>query len=70
MEIFIQSIDYKLWLMIKNGRSIPKKVVNGKEVEKLKEEFNDQDMKMEQNAKAKNIFYCAMNSDDYRQTAK
>ena len=71
MKIFIQSVDYKLWLVIKNGPSIPKKVVDGKEVEKLEEEFNDQDMKkMEQNAKAKNIFYCAVNPDDFRKISR
>ena len=70
MKIFIQFVDFKLWFVIKNGPNILKKVDDGKEVEKL-EEFNDQDMKkMEQNAKAKNIFYCAVNLDDFRKIAR
>ena len=53
--------------MIKNGPTIPKKMVDGKEVEKSEEEFSDEDMKkMEQNAKAINIFYCAINPNDFR----
>ena len=71
MKIFIQSIDYKLWLVIKNGPTMPKKMVDGKEVEKREEEFSDEDMKkMEQNAKAKNIFYCAVNPDDFRKISR
>jgi len=75
-KIFIQSVDYRLWLVIKNGPKIPKKSINGREVLKSEDEFNDEDMKnMEQEAKAKNILYCAINPDDLKrisscQTAK
>ena len=34
IKIFIESMDFKLWLMIKNGPNISKKVVDGNEVEK------------------------------------
>jgi hypothetical protein len=76
IKIFIQSIDFKLWLVIKNGSKIPKKIINGKELVKSEDEFNDEDMKiMEQEAKAKYILSCALNSDDLKrisscQTAK
>ena len=71
MKIFIQSIDYKLWLVIKNGPTVPKKMVDGKEVEKSEEEFSDEDMrKIEQNAKAKNIFNCAVNPDGFRKISR
>jgi hypothetical protein len=75
-KIFIQSVDYKLWLVIKNGPKIPKKLINGQEELKSEDEFNDEDMKnMEQEAKAENILYCAINPDDLKrisscQTAK
>ena len=66
IRIFKQSIDYKLWLMIKNGSTIPKKLVDGKEVDKLEEKLNDQDMKqMEQDAKAKHILYYAVNPNNF-----
>jgi hypothetical protein len=76
IKIFIQSVDFKLWLVIKNGSKIPKKIINGKELVKSEDEFNDEDMKiMEQEAKAKYILSCALNSDDLKrisscQTAK
>ncbi|CAJ2637730.1 unnamed protein product [Trifolium pratense] len=76
IKIFIQSVDFKLWLVIKNGSKIPKKLINGLELVKSEDEFNDEDMKiMEHEAKAKNILSCALNPDDLKrvsscQTAK
>jgi hypothetical protein len=67
ITIFMQSVDFKLWLVTKNGSKIPTK---------SEDEFNDEDMKiMEQEAKAKNILSCALNSNDLKrisscQTAK
>lgn len=76
-KIFIQSVDYRVWLVIKNGPKIPKKLLNGRrEVLKSEDEFNEEDIKnMEQEAKAKNILSCAINQDDFKrisscQTAK
>lgn len=64
MEIFIKSVDFKLWLVINNGPKIPKKIVEGRELEKSEDEFNDEDMRnMEQDAKAKHILCCAVNPD-------
>jgi hypothetical protein len=55
ITIFMQSVDFKLWLVTKNGSKIPTK---------SEDEFNDEDMKiMEQEAKAKNILRCALNPD-------
>lgn len=70
MMIYIQSVDFKLWLVIKNGSKIPKKTINGVEIEKSEDEFNDEDMKMmEQEAKAKHILSCALNSDDLKRVS-
>jgi len=67
IKIFVQSIDFDLWLVIKNGPKIPKKMIDGEELEKSEDEFSDEDKKiMEREAKAKNILYCALNSDDLR----
>ncbi|KAL2340246.1 hypothetical protein Fmac_008186 [Flemingia macrophylla] len=64
MRIFIQSVDFKLWFVIKNGPKIPTKLVNNEAVEKSEDEYDEEDMKnLELEAKARNILYCAMNQD-------
>jgi hypothetical protein len=64
ITIFMQSVDFNLWLVTKNGSKIPTKIINGEELVKSEEEFNDEDKKiMEQEAKAKNILRCAINPD-------
>jgi len=77
MRIFIQSVDFKLWLVIKNGPKIPTKIVNNEEVEKSEDEYDEEDVKnLELEAKAKNILCCALNPDvfemfsDSRKSAK
>ncbi|RDX81675.1 Ankyrin repeat-containing protein, partial [Mucuna pruriens] len=77
MKLFIQSVDFKLWFVIKNGPKIPKKLVENVEVEKSEEEYDEEDMKnLELEAKAKYILYHAMKSDTFenfsrdRRTAK
>ncbi|VFQ69328.1 unnamed protein product [Cuscuta campestris] len=67
MRIFIQSNNFLLWRIIKNGEEVPMKKVGETTVPKTKEEYDAQDIKkIENNAKAINIFYCAVNPDDYR----
>ncbi|KAL2340224.1 hypothetical protein Fmac_008164 [Flemingia macrophylla] len=64
MRIFIQSVDFKLWFVIKNGPKIPTKLVSNEAVEKSEDENDEEDMKnLELEAKARNILYCAMNQD-------
>ncbi|RZB90724.1 Ankyrin repeat-containing protein isoform B [Glycine soja] len=64
MKIFIQSVDFKLWLLIKNGPKVPTKLVDNEEVEKTEDEYDEEDMKnLELEAKAKNILHCALNPD-------
>ncbi|KAG5116623.1 hypothetical protein JHK84_042736 [Glycine max] len=64
MRVFIQSVDFKLWLVIKNGPKVPTKLVDNKEVEKSEDEYDEDDMKsLELEAKAKNILHCALNPD-------
>ncbi|XP_058727885.1 uncharacterized protein LOC131599609 [Vicia villosa] len=70
MMIYIQSVDFKLWLVIKNGPKVPKKTIDGKECEKSEDEYNDEDMKMmEQEAKAKHILCCALNPFDLKRVS-
>ncbi|KEH37403.1 uncharacterized protein [Medicago truncatula] len=76
IKIFIQSVDFDLWLVIKNGPNIPKIMIDGIASEKSEDEFNGEDKKnVELEAKAKNILCCALNPDDLKrisscQTAK
>ncbi|VFQ82817.1 unnamed protein product [Cuscuta campestris] len=71
MRIFIQSNDYKLWLIVKNGCGVPMKKFGEVNVPKTEEEFTDEDCKkMELNAKAINMIYCGVNADDYRKISQ
>ncbi|VFQ63968.1 unnamed protein product, partial [Cuscuta campestris] len=67
MRIFIQSNNFLLWRIIKNGEEVPMKKVGETTVPKTEDEYDAQDIKkIENNAKAINILYCAVNPDDYR----
>ncbi|VFQ66102.1 unnamed protein product [Cuscuta campestris] len=71
MRIFIQSNDYKLWLIVKNDCRVPMKKVGEVNVPKTEEEFTDEDCKkMELNAKAINMIYCGVNADDYHKISR
>ncbi|VFQ73469.1 unnamed protein product [Cuscuta campestris] len=71
MRIFIQSNDYKLWLIVKNGCGVPMKKVGEVNVPKTEEEFTDEDCKkMKLNAKAINMIYCGVNADDYHKISR
>ncbi|VFR00193.1 unnamed protein product [Cuscuta campestris] len=71
IRIFIQSNDYKLWLIVKNGCGVPMKKVGEVNVPKTEEEFTDEDCKkMELNAKEINMIYCGVNADDYRKISR
>ncbi|VFQ90219.1 unnamed protein product [Cuscuta campestris] len=67
MRIYIQSTNFLLWRIIKNGEDVPMKKVGETNVTKTENEYDAQDIKkVEKNAKAINIIYCAVNPDDYR----
>ncbi|VFQ70216.1 unnamed protein product [Cuscuta campestris] len=67
MRIYIQSTNFLLWRIIKNGEDVPMKKVGETNVLKTENEYDAQDIKkVENNAKAINIIYCAVNSDDYQ----
>ncbi|VFQ69229.1 unnamed protein product [Cuscuta campestris] len=71
MRIFIQSNNYKLWLIVRNGCGVPMKKVGEVNVPKTEEEFTDEDCKkMKLNAKAINMIYCGVNADDYRKISR
>ncbi|VFQ62058.1 unnamed protein product [Cuscuta campestris] len=67
MRIYIQSTNFLLWRIIKNGEDVPMKKVGETNIPKTENEYDAQDIKkVENNAKAINIIYCAVNPNDYR----
>ena len=67
MENYIQAEDYELWMLIKNGPLIPKKIKeDDTSIIKKPEEFDGEDCKMmEKNAKAKKFLYFGLGHDEY-----
>ena len=66
MKIYLQSVDYQLWLNVSNGPYIPIKIVNNIEVPKLENKFDEHDMKKcSLNASAINCLYCALSNDEF-----
>ncbi|VFQ58348.1 unnamed protein product [Cuscuta campestris] len=67
VRIYIRSTNIQLWLVIKNDEEVPMKKVGETTVPKTKDEFDVEDIKKVENyAKAINMFYCAANPGDYR----
>ena len=68
MKIYIQAIDYHLWQDILKGPQIILIGVDGIDISKPKEDWDDNDMKMrELNAKAMNVLYCTLDSAEFNQ---
>jgi len=67
MENYIQAEDYELWMLIKNGPLIPKRIKeDGTTMVNKSEEFYSEDFKiMEKNAKAKKLLYFGLGRDEY-----
>ena len=66
MKIYIQAVNYHLWRVIVNGPQIPLVRVNGMDIPKPEEDWDDNDMQMgELNAKAMNVLYCALDSTKF-----
>ena len=67
MENYIQAENYELWMLIKNGPLIPKKIKeDGATIIKKPEEFDGDDYKMmEKNAKAKKLLCFGLDPDEY-----
>jgi hypothetical protein len=61
MIIYLQSIDYDLWLFIENGLYKPTKIKDGIIIPKARSEYTDNDKKLlSMNAKAMNTLYYAL----------
>ena len=66
MKIYIQAIDYYLWKVIYKRPQIFIIKVDGIDIPKAGEDWDDNDMKMEElNAKAINVLYYALDSIEF-----
>ncbi|VFQ59756.1 unnamed protein product [Cuscuta campestris] len=67
MRIYIRSISFQLWLIIKNGETTPMKKVGETTIPKKEEKYDAKDIKkVKAFEKAKHMIFCAINPDDYR----
>ena len=66
MKIYIQAVDFQLWRIITRGPHTPIINVNGVDIPKPEDDWDDQDMKKaELNAKAMNLLYCALDPNEF-----
>ena len=66
MRIFITSTDYDLWKIITKGPYIPTKKSGDLDVPKSEDEWDEAEKpKIEKNARAINLLYCALSTDEY-----
>ena len=62
----IQALDYQLWRAIIKGPHTPTINVDGNDVSKLEEDWDELDIKLiELNAKAMNVLYCALYANKF-----
>lgn len=67
METYLQSIDYDLWHIVSSGPYVAKHVINGVEVIKTYEAYDENDKKMlSKNAKAKYALICGLDRDIFK----
>ena len=66
MKIFMESVHRNIWLATTTDYKIPTKIVDGKEVEKPFESWDQNEIRRAENdAKALNIIHSALNSDEF-----
>ena len=66
IKIYIQAIDYHLWKVILKGPQISSIKIDGIDIPKPEEDWDDNDMRMGKlNAKEINVLYCTLNSIEF-----
>ena len=65
MIIYLQSINYNLWLSIENGPHKPIKIKTNIVIPKPRSEYIDGDKKFYMDAKAMNTLYCALSVSEF-----
>jgi hypothetical protein len=64
--IYLQSIDYDLWLSIKNKPYKPTKIENDIMIPKLRSEYTDNDKKLFfMDVKDMNTLYCSLSRSEF-----
>ncbi len=70
MRILVQAQDYALWRAIIKGPHEPSHIVNGVQVPKPEEDWDENDSKMVQlNARAMNTLYCALDVNEFNKVS-
>ncbi|XP_038989467.1 uncharacterized protein LOC120113034, partial [Phoenix dactylifera] len=70
MRIFIQAQDYALWRVIVKGPQEPSHMVNGIQVPKPEEDWNENDDRMAQlNSRAMNSLFCALDVNEFNRVS-
>jgi len=70
MMIYLKSIDYKLWFNVIKGPNILTKKVNDKDVPKLEDECDEDELKkLAFNARTMNYLYCALSCDEFNRVS-
>lgn len=70
MRIFVQAQDYALWRAIIKGPHEPSHTVNGVQVPKPEEDWDENDSKMVQlNARAMNTLFCALDVNEFNRVS-
>ncbi|PON55777.1 Zinc finger, CCHC-type, partial [Parasponia andersonii] len=71
MDTYLRSIDFDLWYIVTRGLLKMTKIVNGVEVEKDIEEYDEKDkMSFTKNGKARNILMCGLDRNVYNNIEK
>ena len=66
MQIYIQAVDYQFWRVIIKYPHTSTIKVDGKDVPKSEEDWDELDMKLiELNAKIMNILYCVLDANKF-----
>ena len=66
MQIFMEAIDLNIWEAIEIGPYIPTMVAGNTTIEKLREQWSEEEKKLVQyNLKAKNIITSTLGIDEY-----
>ncbi|KAI0519582.1 hypothetical protein KFK09_007033 [Dendrobium nobile] len=66
MSTFLQSLDYRMWMLVQEGYTKPTRLVDGIRVDTPYADWTIEERDLAQlNAKCLNSFFCALKSEDY-----
>eukprot|EP00257_Ricinus_communis_P013422 XP_015570851.1 uncharacterized protein LOC107260789 [Ricinus communis] len=66
MRVFIKAMDYDMWMMIEDGPHHPTKTVDSREVDKDKDQWDEDDKRLIRlEATAMHVLYCALDDNAF-----